>query len=230
MAWTPELEAEYQALKGATAPKPVAASPSVAPSINSQIRANPAANQKLLEATAAKQAETNVEQGVQDQSRNQVFPALDEVEANLETLKTGGGLSPLYDNDELLFGTLPGVKPAIQFARSQGFAKGMGDNLSNREVYQSSVGSLASQVKNVIRKPGEGVWTDSDQQFLMQLLPSGAGYDTDKRILQGLRSGALLNKIQEYRRSSGLKAEDGGASPAPAAPVFNGGWSAKRIN
>ncbi len=207
--WTPELEQELQSLESQYG------QPKAAPPI-----ANPKAAQSYADTLNTEKAKVDVNNSVQDASRTQIFPALDKVEKNLEYMKAHGGMSPVYDNEELLFGTLPGVKPIIQAARAagetpdkwySGFGRGVGENLANREVYQSSVGALASQVKNVIRKPGEGVWTDSDQKFLLQLLPSGAGYDTDKRIIADLRDGSLLNKIQEYRKSNNI--QSGAAQP-----------------
>lgn len=215
MAWTPELEAELQQLESELAPRqPSPAAPKV------PFSANPGAAQKYQETFNTETAKTAAGQAYQDQVRERIKGSLDAVAAGVEKMNKEGGYNPAYDNEELLFGVLPGVKPVIQFARSQGFAGDYGRALTNRETQQANVGALAAQLKAVIRQPGEGVWTDKDQEFLLRILPAGSGYDTDKNIIEGLRTGTLINSIEDYRKANVLnqgneKAADQGRVAKP---------------
>lgn len=209
-----------------------------APPTNIPYSSNPAASQKFQEGYNAEAGKTAAEKSFQDMTRSKISSSLDAVSSGIEKMNTQGGYSPLYDNESLAFGVLPGVKPTVQFLRSQGMSKipvigDVGKGLTNRETHQANVGMLAAQLKSIIRAPGEGVWTDKDQQFLLQMLPSGAGYDTDKNIVKALQDGTLLKAAGEYRQSpewkAGLEGKPATAQPI-AAPKAPGGWSARRIN
>ena len=128
----------------------------------------------------------------------------------------------MYDNESLLFGVLPGVKPTVQYLRSQGMADlpiigDVGKALTTRETQQAKVGALAAQLKSVIRQPGEGVWTDKDQEFLLKILPQGSGYETDKAVIDSIKNGTLINSIQQYKQSPDFQA--GLQKEAPTKPV-----------
>ncbi len=190
---------------GARPPTPV-----VAP-MPPEIRSNLGANQKALEAQATQLGKQTAEEAPMTQNRTQALTGLDETEQNLEMVNQRGGMSNLYD--------LPLVTPAIHAAYSGlGVGRGMNDNAGNRDVYKSNIGSLATQLKKIVRGSGEGVWTDYDQRFLMSILPSGGDYKADKRIIQGLRDGSLLNQAQQYRASDKWK-EGLSKAETPAQPV-----------
>jgi hypothetical protein len=202
MADINQLWQEYQATKQA-AQGVVTAAP------RSNFNANAA--QKGAETEQTEQAKQRVAQEYQDLVRNKIGGSLGAVSENIETMNKEGGYSPLYDNEELLFGVLPGVKPTVQFLRSQGMGDlpvigDVGKSLTNRETMRANSGQLAAQLKQVIRQPGEGVWTDADQRFLMQMLPSGEGYETDKNIISSLQNGTLLKSLNDYRNSGEWKA------------------------
>ena len=174
-------------------------------------RPNLKATQKRLETGESEAAKLEAARKDTDITREKTFGkikgSLNAVEQNIETMNKEGGYSPLYENEELLFGVLPGVKPTVQFLRSQGAADlpllgDVGKALTNRESMQSNTGALAAQLKGIIRGNGEGVWTDKDQEFLMMMLPSGKGYDTDKNIIESLRNGTLINDVDAYRNSA----------------------------
>lgn len=179
--------------------------------ISATPRTNLKAEQKRLETGESEAAKLEAARKDADIAREKTFGkikgSLDAVEKNIETMNKEGGYSPLYENEELLFGVLPGVKPTVQFLRSQGAADlpllgNVGQALTNRESMQTNTGALAAQLKGLIRGKGEGAWTDKDQEFLMMMLPSGKGYDTDKNIIESLRSGTLINDIDTYRNSA----------------------------
>lgn len=181
----------------------VTATPKAAPNLK--------AEQKGLEASESEGAKLAAARKDADIARKNAFGkirgSLGAVEKNIETMNSEGGYSPLYENEELLFGTLPGIKPTVQFLRSQGIADlplvgNVGQALTNRESMQTNTGALAAQLKGLIRGKGEGAWTDKDQEFLMMMLPSGKGYDTDKNIIESLRSGTLINDIDTYRNTA----------------------------
>lgn len=198
-----------------------------APSAPSVVQGNIGATQKYLEGYGAEAGKKDVEKQYQDVVRSKIGGSLDAVAAGLEEMQKTGGYNPMYDNESLLFGVLPGVKPTVQYLRSQDMADlpligDVGKALTSREAQQSKVGALAAQLKSVIRQPGEGTWTDADQRFLMQILPQGAGYETDKKIIEGLRNGTLINSIQQYKQSPewqyGLKTEAQPVAPSTDNP------------
>jgi hypothetical protein len=169
------------------------------------------AAQKGLETSESEAAKLGAARKDADIARQTAFGkirgSLGAVEKNIETMNSEGGYSPLYENEALMFGMLPGVKPTVQFLRSQGIADlplvgNVGQALTNRESMQTNTGALAAQLKGLIRGKGEGAWTDKDQEFLMMMLPSGKGYDTDKNIIESLRSGTLINDIDTYRNTA----------------------------
>jgi hypothetical protein len=190
---------EYQASKQGT----ITAAPRSASNLK--------AEQKGLETRESEAAKLAAAKADTESTRKETFGkikgSLEAVERDIENMNRQGGYSPLYDNEELLFGVLPGVKPTVQFLRSQGISDlpivgDVGKSLTNRESMQSNIGALAAQLKGIIRGKGEGVWTDADQEYLMQMLPSGKGYETDKNIIESLRTGTLINDIDAYRNSA----------------------------
>jgi hypothetical protein len=199
---------------------------------------NMGASQKFQEGYAAEAGKTAAGQSFQNMTRDKIRGSLDAVSKRIETMNTEGGYSPLYDNESLAFGVLPGVKPTIQFLRSQGASDipligDVGKGLTNRESQQANVGMLAAQLKSIIRQPGEGVWTDKDQEFLLRMLPQGAGYETDKNIVKALEDGSLLQAADEYRQSPewrlGLEPPNNkpAANAQPAAKPAVKNWTVK---
>jgi len=181
------------------------------PPTNIPYENNPAAAQKFQEGYNSQAGKDAAETIPATQSRASALAGLDEAEKNLEYTKQHGGMSGMYD--------VPGVTPAIHAAYSGfGIGRGMNENATNRDVYKANIGSLAAQLKKIIRGSGEGVWTDKDQEFLMQMLPHGADYNADKRIISGLRDGSLLGLAEKYRTSDDWKK---GAPKTEAAKPVN---------
>lgn len=84
----------------------------------------------------------------------------------------------------------------------------------DRNTYQSTTGQLAVLLKPLIRKPGEGTWTDKDQELLERLVPKLDNYEgTNKAVIENIRS-----LIRSRRRGLGI-----GQQPAAQRPA-NGGF------
>lgn len=84
----------------------------------------------------------------------------------------------------------------------------------DRNTYQSTAGQLAVLLKPLIRGPGEGTWTDKDQELLERLVPKLDNYEgTNKKVIENIRS-----MIASKRKGLGI-----GEAQAPAS----GGLSAE---
>ena len=194
---------------------------------------NPAARQKFQETYNAKAGENAAAQEFKTSAKDQILAALDPVERGVEEMKLEGGYNPLYTNESLVFGKLPGVQPLIGFAQSQGLGQGdsaftgkdsylgsIANAKDNRVAQEANIAALRAMLKNAIRSPGEGNFTDADQALLNLLLPSGQSYESDKKIIKALREGVLLNDIEKYRASDAWKAglpKQEGVQPMTAA-------------
>lgn len=203
-----------------------------APPTNIPYASNPSAAQKFQESYNQKAGENAAATEFKANAKQQILNALNPVEKGADLMNKEGGYSPLYKNESLLFGVAPGVKPTIEFLQSQGMADlpivgDVGHALANRTTQEASIGTLRSMLKNAIRSPGEGTFSDSDQALLDKLLPSGSSYEADKRIIDGLRNGALLNDLEAYRNSDAWKkglpkdTQAPVATPQPSSPSQN---------
>lgn len=129
-----------------------------------------------------------------------ITSALNKVDEQLDKFKEGG-LGPMYQNESLAYGVLPGLKPVTQQLRESGLIKGK--KQTDRDVLDSNINALGAVLKPMVRQPGEGTWTDADQKFLMSLLPTPNGYAPAKEIVKGLRSN-LAQQINQHRAIQGL--------------------------
>lgn len=81
-----------------------------------------------------------------------------------------------------------------------------------RKQFDGSSEMLSMMMKPLIRAPGEGAWTDADQNRLDKMSPSGGNQDADNEE----RMRAIRNLIEFRRQKHG-------------APADKSGWSVKRI-
>jgi hypothetical protein len=76
-------------------------------------------------------------------------------------------------------------------------------------TYNTTTAQLAAQLKPLIRGPGEGTWTDKDQEMLERLVPKADNYEgANVEVISNLR-----NMLNSRRRAMGIEA------PAAAAPA-----------
>lgn len=122
-------------------------------------------------------------------------------------------VGPLEGGDSYFFSPL---------ARVWGSITNVGGNRSTTEVRNRIAGdteALAASIKPLIRKPGEGTWTDADQARLVAIvgnLASARDANEYQRALEGVR--------QRVMQNFGIQLpEMGGGQPNPSAQPRAGG-------
>ena len=125
--------------------------------------------------------EKNISRLGKNKSDNRLSDLLDNMDSKLKELGNDSGPIQSYNGIEV-FGqkVLPGYQDIARISGSDAQAK--------RDEINSLRTLLSAEIKNLIRKPGEGTWTDKDQEVLERALPNIIyDYDTNRKIIENTR-------------------------------------------
>lgn len=153
-----------------------------------------------------------------------------------DDLIPGGGAKPTAAQDKARLGWQNKVTRAQSAARQLGRIeelynknfKGVGPGslleylpTQQRRQFDAAANSMRPLLKPLVRDPGEGAFTDSDQALLDSLIPDGARQDSDnEERIKGIR--ALINDLQgQYQQQYGAPKTPVRAAPRKAPRVID---------